>query len=466
MIDLMSHTVPTYFPITLRLDGTRIIIIGGGKVAARKVRLLLHKNAQIEIYTTHLDQELKLYENQKQIIVRHSIHNEDEFIQTISGATLIFITTSNTHYNQQIAKWAKKLNIPFCTVDNTELSSFITPAIIDRDPVQIAISTGGTSPVLGRRLRQKLEPFLSQAIRPLAQFIGKYRAWAKIQLSTQQERQRLWEKFIDGQGPLLLEQKKTEQAFQYLNQLSQQADLKTGEVWLVGAGPGDPDLLTLKALHCLQNADIILYDHLLSPKIFDYIRRDALLISVGKQKSNHTFKQEEINHQLIHYAQQGKRILRLKGGDPFIFGRGGEEAESLIQAKIPFQIIPGVSAANGCATYAGIPLTHRDCAQACLILTGHTKDPNRLDLPWNSMIIPNQTLVIFMGLTSLPFLCQTLIEKGLDHQWPAAAIEKGTLSDQQTIIGTLKTLPVLVKQANLHSPVLIIIGKVVDHRVY
>ena len=234
---------------------------------------------------------------------------------------------------------------------------------------------------------------------------------------------------------------------------------------LVGAGPGDPDLLTIKALHHLQNADIILYDNLLSPKILDYIRRDALLFFVGKQKNHHTLKQEEINDSLIKYARQGKRVLRLKGGDPFIFGRGGEEAEALMHAGIPFKIIPGISASNGCAAYAGIPLTHRECAQACLFLTGHTKKTDQLNLPWENMIFKDQTLVIYMGLSSLPLLCKTLIDKGLEQTWPAAAIEKGTFHDQQVIIGNLKTLPDLVMQKKIGSPVLIIIGQVIHHRV-
>lgn len=320
------------------------------------------------------------------------------------------------------------------------------------------------APVLGRRIRQKIEPLFGQVTGPLAQFIGKYRKWAKATLTTQQERQRLWEHFLDGNGISLLEQNQPEQAFSYLQGIAHRPALTKGEVWIVGAGPGDPDLLTLKALHALQNADIILYDHLLSPEIFTYIRRDALLIPAGKQKNKHTLEQDEINRQLIHYARQGKKILRLKGGDPLIFGRGGEEAEALVRANIPFQIIPGVSAANGCAAYAGIPLTHRDCAQACLILTGHAKNKDQLDLPWDNMTVHNQTLVIYMGLTSLPFLCQTLIEKGLDSSWPAAAIEKGTLPEQRVIIGTLQSLPDQVKETGLQSPVLIIIGQVVNHR--
>lgn len=463
--NLINSEVPSYFPITLRIDGTRIVIIGGGKIAARKIRLLLRKNVQIEVYAQTFNKELQTYEKEKLIKFCSPLLNENDFIQNAKDATLIFITTDDHDYNTHISLWAKKLNIPVCTVDNAELSTFITPSIIDRDPVQIAISTGGSAPVLGRRIRQKIEPLLGQVIGPLASFIGKHRNWAKEILSTHQERQRLWERFIDGYGTSLISQQKEKQAFDFLKNIAKESFLKKGEVWLVGAGPGDPDLLTIKALHHLQNADIILYDNLLSPKILDYIRRDALLFFVGKQKNHHTLKQEEINDSLIKYARQGKRVLRLKGGDPFIFGRGGEEAEALMHAGIPFKIIPGISASNGCAAYAGIPLTHRECAQACLFLTGHTKKTDQLNLPWENMIFKDQTLVIYMGLSSLPLLCKTLIDKGLEQTWPAAAIEKGTFHDQQVIIGNLKTLPDLVMQKKIGSPVLIIIGQVIHHRV-
>ncbi len=466
MTDKLIHPIShSYFPITLRVDERRLIIIGGGKIAARKIRLLLNKNAQIEVYADQVNKELQNYLKQNQITLYPPLQNEQEFIQIISGAAFIFITTNNQNYNIKIAQWARKINIPVCTVDNAEFSTFITPSIIDRNPVQIAISTSGLAPVLGRRIRQKIESLFGQNIRPLAQFIGKYRNWAKSTLSSYQERQRLWETFIDSYGASLIEKKDESKAFDYLEKIAQQPDLKKGEVWLVGAGPGDPDLLTLKALHYLQNADVILYDNLLSPEILNYIRRDALLIFVGKQKNKHTFKQEEINQKLIYYAQFGKRVLRLKGGDPFIFGRGGEEAEALVNANIPFKIIPGVSAANGCASYAGIPLTHRNCAQSCLFLTGYTKNPEKLNLPWDTMLAENQTLVIYMGLSSLSILCQTLIHKGMKSSWPAAAIEKGTLKNQQVIIGTLNSLPDLVKQKKLSSPVLIIIGQVINYRV-
>ncbi|CAI3925433.1 Uroporphyrinogen-III methylase (siroheme synthase) (CysG) (PDB:1PJQ) [Commensalibacter communis] len=455
----------SYFPITLRIDGSRLVIVGGGQIAARKIRLLLDKNAQIEIFAQNLCQEIQQLVQQNRVQFHGQIENKEQFQTHIYGVRLIFAATDDQDYNTQISQWAQECNIPICAVDNPQQSSFITPAIIDRNPVQIAISTGGTAPVLSRRIREAIEPIISQATGHMARFMGKHRHWIKKHLPVTEERQRLWERFLDGRGPSFIEQNQEDQALTYLEQL---VDLNTpikGEIWLVGAGPGDPDLLTLKAMHCLQNADVILYDHLLSEDVLKRIRRDALLIYVGKQKKKHTLPQQDINQLLIKHAQNGKRVLRLKGGDPFIFGRGGEEAEALVKAEIPFKIIPGISAANGCAAYSGIPLTHRDCAQSCLILTGHTQHEGQLDLPWESMINQQQTLVIYMGLSTLHQLCQKLIHKGLPSTWPAAAIEKGTLPNQKVIAGTLENLSQLVETANLKSPVLVIIGQVVQRRV-
>lgn len=455
----------SYFPITLRIDGARLIIIGGGQIAARKIRLLIDKSAQIEIFAQNLCAELQQLEQQGTVKFYGEVKDKNQFQHHIHGARLVFAATDDQTYNAQISEWAQEANIPVCAVDNPQHSSFITPAIIDRNPVQVAISTGGTAPVLSRRIREIIEPILNQSTGPLARFMGKHRHWVKKHFPITEQRQRLWERFLDGHGASLIEQHQENQAFEHLQELVKHPNIIKGEIWLVGAGPGDPDLLTLKALHYLQNADIILYDHLLSNDILKRIRRDALLIYVGKQKKKHTLPQPDINQLLIKHALKGKRVLRLKGGDPFIFGRGGEEAEALVKAGIPFKIIPGISAANGCAAYSGIPLTHRDCAQSCLILTGHTQHEGQLILPWESMINQHQTLVIYMGLSTISQLCQELITRGLPLSWPAAAIQNGTLPEQNTITGTLENLPQLVQQAQFKSPVLLIIGQVVHHRV-
>ncbi|CAK7192588.1 Siroheme synthase [Commensalibacter sp. Nvir] len=454
-----------YFPITLRIDGSRIVVVGGGNIAARKIRLLINKNAKIEVFAKTVCPELKQLHQNNCVELMGEMPLQAEFKNHIKTCRLVFIATNDHVYNKKISQWVMETNIPVCVVDNPKLSSFITPAIIDRDPVLIAISTGGAAPVLNRKIRQVIEPLLNQSVGKIAQFMGKYRTWVKKHLPNTCERRKLWEAFLDGQGSSLIESNNEKKCFDYLKALTKNYKTSFGEIALVGAGPGDPDLLTLKALHCLQNADVVLHDHLLSSEILNRVRRDAHLIYVGKQKKKHTVSQKEINELLQFYAYQGKKVVRLKGGDPFIFGRGGEEAEYLMNAHIPFRLIPGISAANGCASASGIPLTHRDCAQTCLILTGHTQEKKPLDVPWESMMNPHQTLVIYMGLGSLDFLCQELVKKGFPSSWPAAAIEKGTLPEQKIVTGTLENLAKLVTQHHFESPVLIIIGQVVSHRV-
>jgi uroporphyrin-III C-methyltransferase/precorrin-2 dehydrogenase/sirohydrochlorin ferrochelatase len=257
----------------------------------------------------------------------------------------------------------------------------------------------------------------------------------------------------------------TQAARNELDRILDQGHARTGEVWLVGAGPGNPDLLTLAALRLMQDADSVLYDNLVGPDILNYVRRDAERVFVGKQTNNHTLPQDGINAELIRRAKAGERVLRLKGGDPFIFGRGGEEIEALMAAGVPFRIIPGISAANGCAAYAGIPLTHRDCAQACLFITGHARADGTLNLAWETIALRSQTIVIYMGLTLVAQLCARLVEHGLPADWPAAIVEGGTLPHQRVLSGTLSTLPQQVADNHITSPALIIVGQVVQHRV-
>ncbi len=459
-----ATTTSSYFPISLRMNGVKILIVGGGLIAARKIRFLLEKQAIIEVFANDLCAGIKQWKQENRLKFLGPLPDESRLKDHMRQCRLVFAATDDHTKNAEIAEWANSCNILVCAIDDPHASNFITPAIIDRDPVQIAVSTGGTAPVLARRLRETIEGLFNHTTGKIALFMGKYRSMVRNACPDLKQRQRLWENFLDGPGGAALHQGYEKKALDHLQLLLDYQKPLQGEVYLIGAGPGDPDLLTLKALHYLQNADTILYDRLLSPEILQRARRDANLIFVGKQKSQHRFSQDEINHLLIEHAQKGERVVRLKGGDPLIFGRGGEEIEALAKAQIPFQIIPGVTAANGCAAYANIPLTHRDCAQSCIFITGHAKKDGTLDLPWKSVIRPNQTVVIYMGLESLSYLCKRLIQEGLPPNWPAAIVENGTLPEQRVIAGTLANLPEKVLQAGLKSPALTFIGEVVLHR--
>ena len=339
------------------------------------------------------------------------------------------------------------------------------PAIVDRSPIVIAISSTGKSPVLTRKIKELNETMLSGNIGKLATILGSYREKVKKRFPNFKDRLRFWEKVIDSEVSELVYAGKNELAEAVINKCLTQIDLETeiGEVYLVGAGPGDPDLLTLRALRLLHRADVVLYDRLVSLEVLGKIRPDAERIPVGKKRSKHSVEQETINQMLIRLARSGKRVLRLKGGDPFIFGRGGEEIETLAQSEIPFQIVPGITAASGCGSYAGIPLTHRDHAQSVRFLTGHLKE-GTLKLDWKSLVNAHETLVFYMGLLGLRTICQELVNHGMAPDTLIAAIEQGTRQNQRVIAANLKSMPDLADSAKLESPTIIIIGSVVSLR--
>ncbi|MFT9015431.1 MAG: siroheme synthase CysG [Acetobacter sp.] len=455
-----------WFPIMLRMEGARAMVVGGGDVAANKVRLLLPTGAQVHVLSAHLCPEL--HDLARDGTITHTPH--DATVQDApnwldaDSYRLVYLATDDAALNGALAALCQARNIPVCAVDDPAVSSFITPALVTRGRVQVAVSTGGAAPVLARRLRARIEQALPAGLNRLADFMQAQRGWLGQVMPDTAQRRHLWERFLDGAGGQLGLQGQTAAARRELDTLLENHPTQ-GEVWLVGAGPGDPDLLTLAALRLLQDADAILYDNLVAPEILNYARRDAERIFVGKSRSRHTLPQDDINSELVRRAQAGQRVLRLKGGDPFIFGRGGEEIETLVQAGIRFRIVPGVSAANGCAAYAGIPLTHRDCAQSCLFMTGHARADGSISLDWQSIALHNQTVVIYMGLSALPELCARLMERGLPPDWPAALIEHGTLPDQRVVVGTLATLPDQAATQTVRSPALIIIGEVIRHRV-
>jgi uroporphyrin-III C-methyltransferase/precorrin-2 dehydrogenase/sirohydrochlorin ferrochelatase len=329
--------------------------------------------------------------------------------------------------------------------------------------VQIAVSTGGASPVLARLLRARLETLVPAAYGRLAQLMADFRDRAKQQFPQTQDRRRFWESVLHGPIAEMLfagQEQAAKQALEEALHSGLASAAHGGEVYLVGGGPGDPDLLSFRALRLMQQAEVVLYDRLVSAPVLDLVRKDAERIYVGKREAEHTLPQEDINQLLVRLAKEGKRVLRLKGGDPFIFGRGGEEIETLAAEGVPFQVVPGITAAAGCAAYAGIPLTHRDYAQSCLFVTGHLKDGS-MDLDWEALLRPRQTVAVYMALRGLDLLCQELIRRGQPAAMPAALVQQGTTPHQRVYIGTLATLPAIVQAAEIKPPSLVIIGEVV-----
>ncbi|MES2624165.1 MAG: siroheme synthase CysG [Pseudomonadota bacterium] len=447
-----------YLPIFLRLKDQRALVVGGGHVAMRKVQMLLRTQAKIRLVAPEIIPSLQslLQENGHEIVQRE--FRSDDLV----NVKLVIAATNSPEVNEAVYTAAVALNLPVNVVDQPHLCSFIFPSIIDRSPVVVAVSSGGSSPVLARLLRARLETYIPSAYGSLASLLGQYRQVVKQKITSLTQRMRFWEQVINGPVAELMMSGQQEKAEKLLLQnLAQDQQISNGEVYLVGAGPGDPDLLTFRALRLMQQADVVLYDRLVSQQILDMTRQDAERIHVGKQRAMHTVPQEEISSMLVTLALQGKRVLRLKGGDPFIFGRGGEEIEELAAAGIPFQIVPGITAASGCAAYAGIPLTHRDYAQSVRFVTGHLKN-DTCDLDWTHLVQSDQTVVFYMGLVSLPIICAELIKHGRAPTTPIALIQQGTTPQQKVYTGTLATMPALISSKVVKAPTLIIVGEVVN----
>jgi uroporphyrin-III C-methyltransferase / precorrin-2 dehydrogenase / sirohydrochlorin ferrochelatase len=447
-----------FLPIFLDIRDKTCLVVGGGATATRKVELLLRAHAKVTVVAPKLTVQLTQWGDEKRIT-----HRVGDFVPTdLQNCHLVIAATNDKAINQQVSSLAQQQGTPVNVVDQPQLCNFIMPSIIDRSPVQIAISTGGASPVLARLLRGRLETMIPAAYGQLADFVASFRDKVKQNLSFN-ERRTFWETVLQGPIAEMLLSGHTQTATKALEDLLKKtaASLqKYGEVYLVGGGPGDPDLLTFRALRLMQQADVVLHDRLVSPGVLDLVRRDAEKIYVGKEPTDHPVPQEEINQLLIRLAKQGKRVLRLKGGDPFLFGRGGEEIETLMDEGIPFQVVPGITAAIGTSAYAGIPLTHRDYAQSCIFVTGHLKD-NSTNLNWDVLAKPNQTVVIYMGLRSLPIICRELVQHGMPSDKPAALVQKATTADHRVFVGTLQTLPSIVEAADIKLSSIIIIGEVV-----
>ncbi|MFY0677391.1 MAG: uroporphyrinogen-III C-methyltransferase [Neptuniibacter sp.] len=447
-----------YLPLFFKLTQQNVLLVGGGNVALRKARLLCRAGATVTVISHQVCDELQnLLDAHGGISIVGEYH-----ASLLEGKALVIAATDDNSLNERIHYDAVEHNIPINVVDNPTLCTFVFPAIVDRSPVVIGISSGGSAPVLARLLRARLETWIPKSYGKLASIASSFRDQVKQRFQTVNQRRVFWESVLQGQIAEKIFSGRTEEASKLLQEKLDRADPEhsAGEVYLIGGGPGDPELLTFKALRLMQQADVVLYDALVSADVLDLCRRDADLIFVGKKRDNHAVPQEGINDLLVKHAQQGKRVVRLKGGDPFIFGRGGEELETLKAHNIPFQVVPGITAASACSTYAGIPLTHRHYAQSVRFVTGQLKNRTS-DLNFEELVHPNQTVVFYMGLHTLPQLSSKLIEHGKPGDTPAAIVSRGTSPDQKVLTGTLATLPGLQEKAQLEAPALIIVGEVV-----
>lgn len=476
------------FPLFFKLEDRKVLIVGGGEVALRKADLLSRAGACITILAPDISHELQALLTDS----KHEFIYENYNKAYMSGARVIIAATDDETLNHQIHADATELNIPVNVVDTPHLCDFIFPAIIDRNPIVIGISSNGKAPVLARLLRARLETLIPQGYGKLAKLAGEFRSEVKAKIPTLTGRRQFWERAFEGQvSQLMFAGNETEATAQLQADLdstaaaiskksddtdsvresdaiknvapdeSEKSLPAVGEVYIVGAGPGDPELLTFKALRLMQQADVVFYDALVSPQVLDLCRRDADKVFVGKKRSNHTVAQLGINELLVNHAKQGRRVVRLKGGDPFIFGRGGEEIESLRAHNVPYQVVPGITAANAAASYAGIPLTHRDHSQSVRFVTGFLKAgaPNS---NFKSFLNTDETVVFYMGLHSLARLTEGLVDAGRSSETPIAIVSNASMSNQQVLTGTLATIVAKQEQAQLPTPALLIMGDVVS----
>ncbi len=448
-----------FLPIFIDIKDRINLVVGGGDIAARKVSLLLKAQGRIRVISP------KLCGNLTDLVDKGSIeYIAREFsVEDLQKAYLVIAATDSAEVNRQVSEAAKKLHLPVNVVDQPELCTFIFPSIIDRSPVIAAVSTGGASPVLARLIRSRLEALIPAGYGRLAEFARSFRDKVKQRISNPTDRRLFWENTLRGGVAERVFSGHIEEAGAAMELALAEAEpnSKMGEVYLVGGGPGDPDLITFRALRLMQQADVVVYDRLVAQPILEMTRRDAERIYVGKERNSHAMRQEEINQLLVDLAKKGKRVVRLKGGDPFIFGRGGEEIDTLSAEGVPFQVVPAVTAASGCAAYSGIPLTHRDYAQSVTLVTGHLKD-GTMNLNWEQLAQPNQTVVFYMGLLGLPVICKSLIEHDVSPDMPIALVQQGTTEKQKVFTGTLATIEEIVEREKPKPPTLIIVGEVVE----
>lgn len=446
------------YPLFADLSQRPVLVVGGGAVAERKVAALISAQAEVTVNARELSVELQRWAAEGRITVRAG-EFEDDWLDQV---WLVVAATSDHALNQRVATAAEQRRLFVNVVDESSLCSFHVPAVIDRAPLTIAISSGGDAPMLARLLRERLETLLDHSLGALATLAARLRPRIRERFPQMAERRRFYEDLFAGPAARLLRQGRPEDALaaaqEALVKPSTAAAL-SGSVVLVGAGPGDPGLLTLRALRALNEADVILHDRLISAEVLELARRDADRIEVGKQAGNHHTTQDGIHALLLEHARAGKRVVRLKGGDPFVFGRGGEELEFLRAHGIPYEVVPGVTAAVACAAYAGVPLTHRDHAQSVRFVTAHCR--SSLDtLDWVALAKERQTLAVYMGVAELGTLQTRLIAHGRAASTPFALVENGSRPEQRVVTGTLAHLAERALSHGVSSPALLILGEV------
>jgi uroporphyrin-III C-methyltransferase/precorrin-2 dehydrogenase/sirohydrochlorin ferrochelatase len=454
-----------HLPVFMDVRNKKVVVLGGGLSAARRTELALRAGAHVTVFADALSAEF------------HGLQERPHFthvagfpaLSDLEASSLVFGADESLERNKALYELAHQARTPVNVADVLELCDFITPAIIDRSPVVAAVSSSGASPLLARTIKAQLESVIPAAFGALSEFLRGFRELAAQHISNARQRRRFWEEVIAGPIAERVMAGDLSTAERMLKERLAEQDAagggaRMGEVYLVGAGPGDPDLLTFRALRLMQRADVVLHDRLLGPNIVNLVRREAERIYVGKRSGDHAVPQEEIGRTLVRLAREGKRVLRLKGGDPFIFGRGGEEIEELAREGIPFEIVPGVTAATGCAAYAGVPLTHRDYAQSCVFVTGHLKKNGELDLNWDALTAPNQTVAVYMGLAALPEITRQLMAHGAAPELPVAVVDNGARSNQRVVVGVLRDIAAKVAGADLKGPAMTIVGEVVRLR--
>lgn len=452
-----------HLPIFLDIRCKLVVVTGGGTLAARRVERALNAGAHVKVFAEELTDEFRPFLDHAAV----TILSRRPELEDLKGAILAYGAEEDFPNDKRLHDLAKEAGVLANVADTMELCDFITPAILDRTPLVAAIASSGASPILARTIKAELESTIPATFGDLSKFLGQFRDEVAGHITDNTQRRRFWEDVTEsavGERVMAGDLAGAEAALrEKLTAFASGGGKPVGEVYLVGTGPGDPDLLTFRGLRLMQRADVVLYDRLIGPRIMSLVRRDAERIYVGKKKNEHTMSQDDISALLVRLALEGKRVLRLKGGDPFIFGRGGEEIEEIARHGIPFQVVPGVTAAAGCAAYAGIPLTHRDYAQTCVFVTGHAKD-GEVDLNWDALIQPHQTIAVYMGLAMIEALISAFVRRGMAPDMPVAVIDNGTRRAQRVITGTMTDITAKVAEAELKGPAIIIIGTVVTLR--